>query len=211
MLFGIYISIKAESRGGWATLPVMIACWLIIQIKEKSAFHMHRSQLIMNLIVLCSLIFGFVALIVLNDHIYNRLFLTVNEVTTWFKEPTIYSSAGSRLSMWVASAQLISENWIGYGELAVKDIAANHFLNAGIHQNGVKDLIQAGPHSDILSKGLSLGIFGIFSYLSLIFFPFFIFFKNITASNFTCRKAAQVGCVYICGVFISGLFNETLS
>ncbi len=211
MLCGIYISIKAESRGGWSTLPVMIACWLVIQIKEKSALHMHRNQSIMNLITLCSLVIGFLVLIVLNDHIYNRLSLTIYEVTAWFKEPTIYSSAGSRLSMWVASAQLISENWIGYGELAVKDIAANHFLNTGIHQNGVKDLIQAGPHSDILSKGLSLGIFGIFSYLALLFLPFFIFFKNVIASNPTCSKAAQMGCIYISGVFVSGLFNETLS
>ncbi len=91
---------------------------------------MHRNQSIMNLITLCSLVIGFLVLIVLNDHIYNRLSLTIYEVTTWFKEPTIYSSAGSRLSMWVASAQLISENWIGYGELAVKDIAANHFLSS---------------------------------------------------------------------------------
>ncbi len=211
MLCGIYISIKAESRGGWATLPAMIACWLVIQIKEKSAFHLHRSQLIMNLIVLCSLIIGFVALIALNNHIYNRISHTLYEITTWLRDPTIYTSAGSRLSMWVAATHLIIENWIGYGELVIKEIAAQHPLNFGMHQHGVKDLIHAGPHSDLLSKGLSLGILGIISYLAIILLPFFTFFSKITASNYQIRKAAQMGCIYISGVFVAGLFNETLS
>jgi hypothetical protein len=211
VLCGFYISINTESRGGWSTLPAMIICWLIIKFKEKSAFRLDKNQLKVIFITLSSLIVGVATLIVLNDVIHNRLSLTINEVTTWLKNPTIYSSAGTRLSMWVASTQLITENWIGYGDLVIKDIAAKHPLNFGIHQNGIKDLIQAGPHSDILSKGLSLGIFGIFSYFSLIFFPFFIFFKNVTASNFISSKAAQMGCIYISGVFISGLFNETLS
>ncbi len=211
MLCGFYISINAESRGGWSTFPVIIACWLIIKFKEIKAYHLDKNQLRMILITFSSLILGVVTVTALNDVIHNRLTLTINEVIAWLKDPTIYSSAGSRLSMWVASTQLITENWIGYGEIVVKDIAANHPLNFGIHQNGVKDLIQAGPHSDILSKGLSLGIFGIFSYLALIFFPFFIFFKNITSSNLRSSKAAQMGCIYISGIFISGLFNEILS
>jgi len=211
MLCGFYISINTESRGGWSTLPAMIACWLIIKFKENSAIHLDKNQLSVIFITFSSLIVGVITLIALNDVIHNRLLLTINEVTTWLKNPTIYTSAGSRLSMWVASAQLITENWMGYGDLVVKDIATKHPLNFGIHQNGVKDLIQAGPHSDILSKGLSLGIFGIFSYLSLIFFPLFIFFKSVTASNFISSKAAQMGCIYISGVFVSGLFNETLS
>jgi O-antigen ligase len=113
--------------------------------------------------------------------------------------------------MWVASTQLITENLMGYGEISLKEIATQHPLNFGIHQYGVKDLINAGPHSDILSKGLSLGIFGIFSYLFLILLPFFTFFKKITSSSYRIRNAAQIGCIYIAGVFVAGLFNETLS
>jgi O-antigen ligase len=157
------------------------------------------------------LIVGFTILVSMNHVIHNRLLHTIYEITTWLRDPMIYTSAGSRLSMWVASVELITENWIGYGEILIKDIAANHPLSFGIHKNGVADLIQAGPHSDILSKGLSLGILGIFSYLAMIFLPFFTFFSKITASNHNIRKAAQMGCIYISGVFIAGLFNETLS
>ncbi len=211
MLSGFYISIKTESRGGWSTLPVIIACWLIIQIREKSVFHVIKNQLNVTIITLFLFIVGVAALVSMNDAINYRVLLTTYEITTWFSDPTIYTSAGSRLSMWVASAQLITENWIGYGEIVIKDIAAKHPLSFGIHKNGVRDLIQAGPHSDILSKGLSLGIFGIFSYLTTIFFPFFIFLSKITSPNYHIRKAAQMGCIYITGVFVAGLFNETLS
>ncbi len=211
MLCGLYISIKAESRGGWSTIPVMIVCWLAIQIKEKVVFHSKKNQLNVSLMTLFLLIVGITILVSMNNVIHNRLLHTIYEIKTWLRDPTIYTSAGSRLSMWVASVELITENWIGYGEILIKDIAANHPLSFGIHKNGVADLIQAGPHSDILSKGLSLGILGIFSYLAMIFLPFFTFFSKITASNHNIRKAAQMGCIYISGVFVAGLFNETLS
>jgi O-antigen ligase len=211
MISGLYISIKAESRGGWSTIPAMITCWLIIQIKAGSASQLNKKNLIVSLITFQLLIIGAATLIYTNDAIHNRLSHTIYEITTWFQDPTIYTSAGSRLSMWVVSAELIYENWIGYGEVFIKDIATKHPLNIGIHQHGVRDLIQAGPHSDILSKGLSLGILGIFSYLLIIFLPIYIFFSKITCSNYSIQKAAQMGCIYITGVFIAGLFNETLS
>lgn len=211
MLCGFYISIKTESRGGWSTLPAMIACWLVIEIREKSAFYLIDNQLNLTFITLSLLIVGVATLVSTNDAIHYRVLHTTYEITIWLSDPTIYTSTGSRLSMWVASAQLITENWIGYGELAIKDIAAKHPLSLGIHKNGVRDLIQAGPHSDILSKGLSLGILGIFSYLAMIFLPFFIFLSKITAPNYRIRKAAQMGCIYIIGVLIAGLFNESLS
>lgn len=211
LLCGLYISVKAESRGGWSVIPAMMTCWLVIQVKENLTFNLNRNQLVLTLITLFALIIGAVTLASMNNTIHNRLLNTIYEITSWLRDPTIHTSAGSRLSMWVASTELITENWIGYGEILIKDIATNHPLSFGIHNNGVADLIQAGPHSDILSKGLSLGILGIFSYLAMIFLPFFTFFSKITASNHNIRKAAQMGCIYISGIFIAGLFNETLS
>jgi O-antigen ligase len=143
--------------------------------------------------------------------IQNRIEHTFFEITTWLKDPLIYTSAGARMSMWVASIQLISENWLGYGEVDIKEISFNHHLYAGIHQHGVKDLIQAGPHSDILSKGLSSGIPGIIAYLLIMFAPLLIFLKKLSSINKDIEKSAKVGLLYITGVFIAGLFNETLS
>jgi O-antigen ligase len=211
IICGLYVSIQAESRGGWVTIPAMITSWLAIQSKEKSFFDLKKIHSNLIFLILFLLIAGVVTLVSTNNAIHNRILFTVYEITNWLRDPTIHTSTGSRLSMWVVSAQLISENWMGYGEIAIKEIAAQHPLNFSIHQNGMKDLINAGPHSDILSKGLSLGIFGILSYLAIIFLPLFIFFSKITDSNYRIRKAAKMGSIYITGVFISGLFNETLS
>lgn len=207
---GLYISTKAESRGGWATLPFMTLTWLIIQIKASASRSTPRNYLII-IRTFFFLVIGTGLLIIFNHSINTRLSHTTYEITTWFKDPLIYTSTGSRMSMWVSSIQLIFENWFGYGEIEIKQIVANHPLYTGIHQHGVKDLIQAGPHSDFLSKGLSLGILGIVSYLALIFTPFLLFFKNITHFNQDIKKAASTGLLYTTGIFIAGLFNETLS
>jgi hypothetical protein len=49
------------------------------------------------------------------------------------------------------------------------------------------------------------------AYLATIFIPFMFFLKNITFLQTTDRKAVLIGLIYITGVFVSGLFNETLS
>ena len=210
--FGIYISIKAESRGGWATLPFIILTWLVIQIKSSQP-ETNRGSI--HFLIITSLLISFIVavgcLMIFNQTINNRLLQTVYEINAWFIDPLIYTSAGSRMSMWVASFQLIMENWVGYGEIAIKQIAANHSQYTGTHQHGVKDLIEAGPHSDILSKGLSFGLLGIASYLALIFIPFHFFLQNLKALNSDAKKAASTGLLYMTGIFISGLFNESLS
>ena len=210
--FGIYLSIKAESRGGWATLPFMILTWLVIQIKSNKS---QPNQLAKHFLIITSVLISFIiaagCLMIFNQTINNRLSQIVYEISTWFIDPLIYTSAGSRMSMWVTSFHLIMENWVGYGELEIKQVAANHSQYSGIHQHGFKDLIQAGPHSDFLSKGLSFGLLGIVSYLALIFIPFLLFFKNTDARNHDIKKAASIGLLYTTGVFIAGLFNEALS
>lgn len=211
-VFGIYISIKTESRGGWVTLPFMILTWLVIQIKSSTPQPQKITRHFLIIIsALSCLIIATGCLIIFNQTINNRLSQTVYEIRTWFIDPLIYTSAGSRMSMWVASFQLIMENWVGYGELEIKQVAANHSQYSSIHQHGLKDLIQAGPHSDILSKGLSFGLLGIVSYLALIFIPFLLFLKNTDAQNHDLKKAASIGLLYTTGVFIAGLFNEALS
>ncbi len=209
---GIYISIKAESRGGWAILPFMLLTWLVIQIKSCGS---QPQQVARHYLVIISTLACFIiaagCLIFLNQAVNSRLTQTIYEISTWFKDPLIHTSAGSRMSMWVASFQLITENWFGYGETAIKQLATNHSQYTGTHQHGLKDLIDAGPHSDILSKGLSFGLLGILSYLALIFVPFYFFIKNLNAINLNVRNAAGTGLLYITGIFIAGLFNENLS
>jgi O-antigen ligase len=207
---GLFIMIQAQSRGGWLTFMMMLITWQSLQIiYPVDRFQKKSIKKILISVIAFILIILF--LIILNPSIQDRIAHTLFEITAWFNDPLIYTSAGSRMSMWIASIQLIGENWLGYGEVAIKETAINHPLYTGIHQHGVKDLINSGPHSDILSKGLSLGLPGIMAYLATIFIPFMFFLKNIASPQATNRKAVLIGLVYTTGVFVSGLFNETLS
>ncbi len=207
---GLYISIKTMSRGGWSVIPFMLLCWLLIEtFSSRNSASKAQTYFIRSIPFL--LIAGAIALAFTNQIVNSRITQTIYEVKTWFKDPLIYTSAGARMSMWAASFELIAKNWWGYGEIAIKEIAMNHSVYSGPHQHGVKDLINAGPHSDVLSKGLSIGLPGIAAYLATVFVPFFLFFKNINSPSGKTQKAARIGLIYITGLFVSGFFNESLS
>lgn len=206
---GFYISIKAESRGGWMVIPVMTFSWLIIQITQPDKPNKNHSFRIVT--SLLALIISVATIATFVDSVNARLVHTSFEISTWFKDPTIYTSAGARMSMWVVSLELISENLWGYGEITIKELLSNHPLYTGIHHHGATDMIAAGPHSDLLSKGLSLGIPGILAYSLTILAPAILFASKIKNSSIETRDAASMGLVYLTGVFVAGLFNETLS
>lgn len=203
---GFYISIKAESRGGWIAIPFMTICWLITQIIQTN-----KKELYKIISVLLILTLSITAITIYVDSVNARLAHTLFEISTWFKDPTVYTSTGTRMSMWVASLQLILENPLGYGEIAIKDILRNHTLFTSIHAHGVKDMIVAGPHSDLLSKGLSLGFMGIAAYLLTILCSIVLFASKIKDNNPNIRDAANLGLIYVTGVLVVGFFNETLS
>jgi O-antigen ligase len=68
-----------------------------------------------------------------------------------------------------------------------------------------------GPHSDILSKLLSSGLFGLIAYLCLLFVPLYFFYAHRNSLLADKKRAARMGMYYIAGVFIAGLSNEQLS
>lgn len=207
---GFYISIKTQSRGGWVVIPFTTLCWGLIQLASLNNDSNKNTRFkIIGLVFLLSL--SFLAASIFMESINSRIIHSFVEIRTWFMDPTIYSSAGSRMSMWVVSFQLIEENYWGYGEIAIKEILYNHRLYTSNHLNGVRDMIAAGPHADILSKGLSLGVPGIIAYLLTILSPAILFISKIKSQNYATRNAAHLGLIYVSGVSIAGLFNENLS
>ena len=207
---GFYISLKTQSRGGWIVIPFIALCWLVMQLANIHA-DLNKNKLLKIFSVLFVLILSTVAAAIFVESVNSRVMQTFFEISTWFKDPTIYTSAGARMSMWAASFQLIQENPLGYGETAIKEVLYNHPLYASVHLHGVKDMIVAGPHADILSKGLCLGILGIAAYLLTILSPAILFISKIKSQDTATRNAAHLGLMYVSGVFIAGLFNENLS
>jgi O-antigen ligase len=90
-------------------------------------------------------------------------------------------------------------------------ILSNSPLNIPANEIAINTMALTGPHSDILSKLLSSGLFGLIDYLCLLFVPFYFFYTHRNSLLTDKKRAARMGMYYITGVFIAGLSNEQLS
>jgi O-antigen ligase len=90
-------------------------------------------------------------------------------------------------------------------------LLSNSPLNIPANEIAINTMALTGPHSDILSKLLSSGLFGLIAYLCLLFVPFYFFYAHRNSLIADKKRAARMGMYYITGIFIAGLSNEQLS
>jgi O-antigen ligase len=212
---GIYVSIYSGSRGAWLAGPFIFLLFLLIrcgdfyraQGAEQFRIALQTSTIVITSIILFCLAFYF------SDALSSRVFSGYHEIRNWFTGENLDSSAGNRLSIWKFSFQFASESLLfGYGEQKnMMQLLSNSPLNIPANEIAINTMALTGPHSDILSKLLSSGLFGLFAYLCLLFVPFFFYYVHRNSLLTDKRRAARTGLYYITGVFITGLSNEQLS
>lgn len=214
-LLGIYVSIGSGSRGGWLTAPFIFLFIFFLNlgdisranISQKKKMRLQTITICISIITVC--LIGFY----ISDKLSARVLVGYSDASNWLSGSDLNGSIGTRLSMWKLSFQLAGESLLfGYGEEKnMIEVLQNSPLNIAINQNAINTMAIAGPHSDILSKLLSAGLFGLGAYLSLLLLPFSIFWKYRNALDFDIKQAARIGLFYITGIFIAGLSNEQLS
>jgi O-antigen ligase len=212
---GIYVSIYSGSRGAWLTGPFIFLLFLLIRLgdvcraqgAEQFNIFLQTSLIIIASIILFCLAFYFL------DAVSSRVINAYDEIRNWFMGKNLDSSVGTRLSIWTFSFQFASESLLfGYGEEKnMMQLLSNSPLNIPANQIAINTMALTGPHSDILSKLLSSGLFGLFAYLCLLFVPFYFFYAHRNSPIADKKRAARMGMYYITGVFIAGLSNEQLS
>jgi len=212
---GIYVSIYSGSRGAWLAGPFIFLLFLLIRFgdfwqaqgAERINIALQTSLIIIAAIVLFCLAFYF------SDAVSSRVISGYHEILNWFTGENLDSSAGTRLSIWKFSFQFASESLLfGYGEEKnMMQLLSNSPLNIPANEIAINTMALTGPHSDILSKLLSSGLFGLFAYLCLLFVPFYFFYAHRNSLLADKKRAARMGMYYITGVFIAGLSNEQLS
>lgn len=212
---GIYVSIYSGSRGAWLAGPFIFLLFLLIRLgdfwraqgAERFNIALQTSLIIIASIVLFCLAFYF------SDAVSSRVISAYHEIRNWFTGENLEGSAGIRLSIWKFSFQFASESLLfGYGEEKnMMQLLSNSPLNIPANQIAIGTMATTGPHSDILSKLLSSGLFGLFAYLCLLFVPFYFFYTHRNSMLADKKRAARMGMYYITGVFIAGLSNEQLS
>jgi O-antigen ligase len=212
---GIYVSIYSGSRGAWLAGPFIFLLFLLIRLgdcwraqgTEQFNIALQTSFIFITSIVLFCLAFYF------SDAVSSRVISGYHEIRNWFTGENLDSSAGTRLSIWKFSFQFAGESLLfGYGEEKnMMQLLSNSPLNIPANEIAINTMALTGPHSDILSKLLSSGLFGLIAYLCLLFVPFYFFYIHRNSPFVDKKRAARMGMYYITGVFIAGLSNEQLS
>ena len=207
---GIYVSLHAQSRGGWMAIVPMLLLWIALRRKAVSSSGWQHPAALLGLAALASF-----AVLGLSDQaagIGNRLGQAYDEIINWLLRVEVDSASGRRLSMWEISLLLAKGSpWVGYGETGFATLLANHPLNAGPYRMAVETLIRTGPHSDVLAKLLSMGLIGLLAYVLTLAAPAALFWRRRSAGEMSVRVAALFGLIYLSGLAVSGLANEMLS
>lgn len=214
-LLGLYVSIGSGSRGGWLTAPFILLLILLLRLGDIShAGQSQKQKMWIQTIAVCISIF-FVSLVgfYFSEKLSTRIIGGYFEIYNWFSGANLDTSAGTRLSMWKFGFQFANESLLfGYGEEKnMMQVLKDSPLNIAANETAINTMALTGPHSDILSKLLSAGLFGLGAYLSLLLVPFSIFWKQRNAQDFNVKQAARIGLFYITGILIAGLSNEQLS
>ena len=212
---GIYVSIYSGSRGAWLAGPFIFLLFLLIRFGDfcrAQGAERFRIALQTSAIVIASL-FLFCLAFYLSDVVSSRVIGGYHEIRNWLMNTKLDTSAGIRLSIWKFSFQFAGESLLfGYGEEKnMMQLLTNSPLNIPANEIAISTMAAAGPHSDILSKLLSSGLFGLLAYLCLLFVPFYFFYTHRNSLLVDKKRAARTGLYYITGVFIAGLSNEQLS
>jgi O-antigen ligase len=212
---GIYVSIYSGSRGAWLAGPFIFLLFLLIRLGDfcrAQGAEQFRIALQTSAIVIASL-FLFCLAFYFSDAASSRVISGYHEIRNWLMSTELDTSAGIRLSIWKFSFQFAGESLLfGYGEEKnMMQLLSNSPLNIPANEIAISTMAATGPHSDILSKLLSSGLFGLLAYLCLLFVPFYFFYTHRNSLLADKKCAARMGMYYITGVFIAGLSNEQLS
>lgn len=214
-LVGLYISVGSGSRGGWLVAPFIFLLMIFIKIDDlTNETRSNKLKFWFQLAATFLLLTFFMAVgFYYSDKAYPRFISTYFELRDWFSGSNPNGSAGIRLNIWKFSFEFIGQNWlIGYGEEKnMMQLLQGSHLNVPINQVTISTMSAAGPHSDLLSKLLGSGVFGVIAYLMLLLVPSIIFWRHRSASDFKKAQAARIGLYYTFGVFVAGLTNEQLS
>lgn len=212
---GLYISIGSGSRGAWVTAPFILLLIFSLRLLDIALAPNHQKQKMWQqtfLVISATLILLAVSFYY-STNLSTRVVSGYFEVLNWFSGSNLESSAGIRLSMWTFGFQFANESLLfGFGEEKnMVQVLQNSPLNIPIYEVAISTMAATGPHSDILSKLLSAGIFGLLAYFCLLAVPFTIFWRHRNVINLDVKMASRIGLYYITGVFIAGLSNEQLS
>lgn len=211
-IIGLYISLYAGSRGGWVAFPFLAILIFYLKIRNLSIKSKWQKPTIALLALLTLIILYFMAYKNINA-LSIRIDIAINEIRDSFTNESYNTSVGTRIAMWKISLLTLvpMAGFTGFGEGSMGTIVSSLNLDSQKFAGPIFHLSNTGPHSDLLSKLLSMGYVGGAAYLATLLIPWVFFWKNKCNPQANIRIAAHIGLCFVAGVFICGLSNEMLS
>ena len=214
-LIGFYLSVGSGSRGAWLTPPFIFFMIFIFRIGDINSAPASSKQKMwfQTIAIVFAIIATALASFFLSEKLSSRIISAYFEITNWFSGTDLEGSAGIRLSMWKFSFEFANQSLLfGYGEEKNMLLTLqNSPLNILANQMAITTMAGTGPHSDILSKLLSMGLIGLAAYFLILLAPSFMFWQYRNSKDADKKIASRIGIYYIVGIFIAGLSNEQLS
>ena len=214
-LIGLYLSVGSGSRGAWLTAPFIFFMIFIFRIGDMNSAPASSKQKmwLQTIAIVFAIIATALVSFFLSEKLSSRIISAYFEITNWFSGADLQGSAGIRLSIWKFSFEFANQSLLfGYGEEKNMLLTLqNSPLNILANQMAITTMAGTGPHSDILSKLLSMGLIGLAAYFLVLLAPSFMFWQHRNSKDTDKKIASRIGIYYIVGIFIAGLSNEQLS
>lgn len=199
LLAGLYLSEQSGSRGGWATIPVLLFIWWLSHNRKNS--WSKSAAAIFSILLVALLSYALVGKV---QHRVDLIYQNLADFNRGNKDTSI----GIRLQLWQAACYLFSEH-------PVFGVGTNGFAhmmtplsNAGMLTPVAASYGRGEVHSEMLAKASELGIFGLLSIVSVFAVPLVIFIRATRSIIPQEKSAAFMGICLVTGFFIFGLTVE---
>ncbi len=202
-LAGLAASFGSGSRGGWVAIPVFVLMALF--------FKSPRNSLKWAALTLGGVLLGTTLLYSYSSSFRERIDVLEHDLAQ-LREGNLDTPSGVRLQIYKAAADVFERNPVfGVGPTGFAS-EAHSMMESGKLTPFAAAAANAEVHSDILSKSVAMGVFGLASIVSIYLVPLWLFWRagKITTVK-SVRRAAQLGLFFVVGFFLFGLTVELLN
>ncbi len=197
---GLYASVLTGSRGGWVTIPVVVALVIYIRGKNKPGWW--------GWAIALAAVVAAVAVCVSSVTVRERLFQVWSDIAQ-YTHGQKDTSTGVRLQLYGAALMLMSQHFVfGLGPNGFAD-SMQALADAGQLTPLAAQFGRGETHNQMLAYATNYGIIGGLAGIALHLVPCLLFAKCLKSPAAPMRRAALLGLVFVISFWIFGLSVET--
>ncbi len=197
---GLYASVLTGSRGGWLTIPVVVA--LVIYVRGKNKPGWWRWAIALAVTVAA------VGVCISSVTVRERLFQVWSDLAQ-YAHGNRDTSTGVRLQLYKAALMLMRDHLV-FG-LGPNGFAGNMqaLANAGELTPLAAQFGHGETHNQLLAYAANYGIIGGLAGIAVHLVPCVLFAKCLKAPSAAMRRAALMGLTFVVSFWVFGLSVET--